>query len=63
MNYHELVCLCVFSLDRELTDLKRRRSSLMASLKGPSVEVVRPQKAGEEKINRLFLLDIFCSPL
>ncbi|XP_029914452.1 envoplakin isoform X2 [Myripristis murdjan] len=35
----------VDSLDRELTDLKRRRSSLMASLKGPSVEVVRPQKA------------------
>uniref|UniRef100_A0A667WSU0 Envoplakin b n=1 Tax=Myripristis murdjan TaxID=586833 RepID=A0A667WSU0_9TELE len=30
----------VDSLDRELTDLKRRRSSLMASLKGPSVEVV-----------------------
>lgn len=43
------VCLCVFSLDRALTDLKSRRSALMASLKNPTVEVVRPQKAGEKK--------------
>ncbi|XP_056144262.1 envoplakin-like [Lampris incognitus] len=35
----------VDSLDRELADLKRRRSALMASLRSPSVEVVRPQKA------------------
>ncbi|XP_042249882.1 envoplakin [Thunnus maccoyii] len=35
----------VNSLDRELTDLKSRRSALLASLKNPIVEVVRPQKA------------------
>ncbi|XP_031726665.1 envoplakin-like [Anarrhichthys ocellatus] len=35
----------VNSLDRALTDLKSRRSALMASLKNPTVEVVRPQKA------------------
>ncbi|XP_028267450.1 envoplakin-like [Parambassis ranga] len=35
----------VKSLDRELTDLKRRRSTLITSLKSPTVEVVRPQKA------------------
>uniref|UniRef100_UPI003AAD0C66 envoplakin-like n=1 Tax=Centroberyx gerrardi TaxID=166262 RepID=UPI003AAD0C66 len=35
----------VDSLDRELTDLKRRRSALMTSLKSPGVEVVRPQRA------------------
>ncbi|XP_030591338.1 envoplakin-like [Archocentrus centrarchus] len=35
----------VSSLDRELTDLKSRRSALIASLKNPTVEVIRPQKA------------------
>uniref|UniRef100_A0A8C9XNW0 Envoplakin b n=1 Tax=Sander lucioperca TaxID=283035 RepID=A0A8C9XNW0_SANLU len=35
----------VNSLERALTDLKTRRSALMASLKNPTVEVVRPQKA------------------
>ncbi|XP_018554124.1 envoplakin [Lates calcarifer] len=35
----------VNSLDRALTDLKSRRSTLIASLKNPTVEVVRPQKA------------------
>uniref|UniRef100_A0A7N9ASW1 Envoplakin b n=1 Tax=Mastacembelus armatus TaxID=205130 RepID=A0A7N9ASW1_9TELE len=35
----------VNSLDRVLTDLKSRRAALAASLKNPSVEVVRPQKA------------------
>ncbi|XP_056263419.1 envoplakin-like [Pseudoliparis swirei] len=35
----------VDSLDRALTDLKSRRAALMASLKSPAVEVVRPQKA------------------
>ncbi|XP_068574937.1 envoplakin [Cebidichthys violaceus] len=35
----------VNSLDRALTDLKSHRSALMASLKNPTVEVVRPQKA------------------
>ncbi|KAM3863826.1 envoplakin [Diretmus argenteus] len=35
----------VDSLARELADLKKRRSVLMASLKSPNVEVVRPQKA------------------
>ncbi|GAA6215524.1 envoplakin-like [Lates japonicus] len=35
----------VNSLDRALTDLKSRRATLMASLKNPTVEVVRPQKA------------------
>ncbi|XP_029294129.1 LOW QUALITY PROTEIN: envoplakin-like [Cottoperca gobio] len=35
----------VNSLDRALTDLKSRRSALMSSLKNPTVEVVRPQKA------------------
>lgn len=32
-------------LDRELTDLKSRRSALISSLKNPTVEVVRPQKS------------------
>lgn len=41
-------CLCAFSLNRALTDLKSRRSALMTSLKNPTVEVVRPQKAGEK---------------
>ncbi|XP_077940723.1 envoplakin b [Gasterosteus aculeatus] len=35
----------VNSLDKALTDLKKRRSALMASLKNSTVEVVRPQKA------------------
>ncbi|XP_078126602.1 envoplakin-like [Sander vitreus] len=35
----------VNSLERALTDLKTRRSALMASLKNPTGEVVRPQKA------------------
>ncbi|XP_069557355.1 envoplakin [Brachyistius frenatus] len=35
----------VGSLDRQLADLKRRRSALITSLKNPTVEVVRPQKA------------------
>ncbi|XP_044038320.1 envoplakin-like [Siniperca chuatsi] len=35
----------VNSLDRALTDLKSHRSAIMASLKNPTVEVVRPQKA------------------
>ncbi|KAI3360147.1 hypothetical protein L3Q82_014464, partial [Scortum barcoo] len=35
----------VNSLDRALTDLKSRRSALMASLKNPTVEVVHPEKA------------------
>ncbi|XP_047427751.1 envoplakin-like [Mugil cephalus] len=35
----------VRSLDRELTALKSHRSDLMASLKSPVTEVVRPQKA------------------
>ncbi|KAM4635679.1 envoplakin [Polymixia lowei] len=35
----------VDSLDRELTDLKKRRSALLASLRSPNVEVVRPQRA------------------
>lgn len=43
------VSVCVFSLDRALTNLKSQRSALMASLKNPTVEVVRPQKAGEKK--------------
>ncbi|XP_073350769.1 envoplakin [Pagrus major] len=34
----------VDSLDRALSGLKRRRSTLMTSLKNPTVEVVRPQK-------------------
>ncbi|KAL6103378.1 evpl [Pungitius sinensis] len=34
----------VNSLDRALTDLKKRRSALMASLKNSTVEVDRPQK-------------------
>uniref|UniRef100_A0A3Q3GHN5 Envoplakin-like n=1 Tax=Labrus bergylta TaxID=56723 RepID=A0A3Q3GHN5_9LABR len=33
------------SLDRALTGLKSRRSALLASLKNPTVEAVRPQKA------------------
>ncbi|XP_041672847.1 envoplakin [Cheilinus undulatus] len=33
------------SLDRSLTDLKNRRSALLTSLKNPTVEAVRPQKA------------------
>lgn len=41
--------MCVFSLDRQLADLKRRRSALIASLKSPAVEVIQPQKAGENK--------------
>ncbi|XP_022046354.2 envoplakin [Acanthochromis polyacanthus] len=32
-------------LDKQLTDLKSRRSALISSLKNPNVEVVRPQKA------------------
>nr|XP_046271944.1 envoplakin-like [Scatophagus argus] len=35
----------VNSLDRRLRDLKSRRSALITSLKNPTVEVVRPQKA------------------
>ncbi|XP_040918385.1 envoplakin [Toxotes jaculatrix] len=35
----------VNSLDKALMDLKSRRSALMASLRNPTVEVVRPQKA------------------
>ncbi|XP_053194815.1 envoplakin [Scomber japonicus] len=35
----------VNSLDRELADLKSRRSALSASLKNRTVEVVRPQRA------------------
>ncbi|XP_033501046.2 envoplakin b [Epinephelus lanceolatus] len=35
----------VNSLERALNDLKSNRSALMASLKSPTVEVVRPQKA------------------
>ncbi|KAM9346768.1 envoplakin [Symphorus nematophorus] len=35
----------VNSLDKALRDLKSRRSALMTSLKNPTVEVVRPQKA------------------
>lgn len=35
----------VNSLDRQLADLKRRRSALIASLKSPAVEVIQPQKA------------------
>uniref|UniRef100_UPI0037E77371 envoplakin n=1 Tax=Semicossyphus pulcher TaxID=241346 RepID=UPI0037E77371 len=35
----------VDSLDRALTDLKSRRSKLFSSLKKPTVEAVRPQKA------------------
>ncbi|CAK6960372.1 envoplakin [Scomber scombrus] len=35
----------VNSLDRELADLKSRRSALIASLKNRTVEVVRPQRA------------------
>ncbi|KAL7378520.1 hypothetical protein ABVT39_015097 [Epinephelus coioides] len=35
----------VNSLERALNDLKNNRSALMASLKNPTVEVVRPQKA------------------
>ncbi|XP_049924927.1 envoplakin-like [Epinephelus moara] len=35
----------VNSLERALNDLKSNRSTLMASLKNPTVEVVRPQKA------------------
>ncbi|KAM9843794.1 envoplakin [Aulostomus maculatus] len=35
----------VNSLDRQLRDLKSRRSALMASLKNPTVEVVHPQRA------------------
>ncbi|XP_035510377.1 envoplakin [Morone saxatilis] len=35
----------VNSLDGALRDLKSRRSALMSSLKNPTVEVVRPQKA------------------
>lgn len=49
MILNKTLCLCVISLDRELTDLKSRRSALMASLKNPAVEVVRPQKAGEKE--------------
>ncbi|XP_059203216.1 envoplakin [Centropristis striata] len=39
----------VNSLDKALTNLKSRRSALMASLKNPTVEVVRPQKAAAVK--------------
>uniref|UniRef100_UPI001CD8A17C envoplakin-like n=1 Tax=Solea senegalensis TaxID=28829 RepID=UPI001CD8A17C len=35
----------VNSLDRELSNLKSRRSALMTSLRNPTVEVVRPQSA------------------
>ncbi|XP_041812283.1 envoplakin-like [Chelmon rostratus] len=35
----------VNSLDRALRDLKSRRSALITSLKNPTVEVVRPQRA------------------
>lgn len=42
------MCLCVCSLDRALRDLKSRRSALITSLKNPTVEVVRPQRAGEK---------------
>ncbi|XP_056256846.1 envoplakin [Seriola aureovittata] len=35
----------VNSLDSALTDLKTRRSALMSSLKSPTVEVIRPQRA------------------
>lgn len=43
--------MCVFSLDGVLTDLKRRRSALTASLK--SEEVVRSQKTGEKRVLQL----------
>lgn len=45
------LCLCVRSLDRALVDLKGRRSALMASLRNPTVEVDRPQQAGESEKN------------
>ncbi|KAK9535540.1 hypothetical protein VZT92_007915 [Zoarces viviparus] len=35
----------VNSMDRALTDIKSHRSAIMASLKNPTVEVVRPQMA------------------
>uniref|UniRef100_A0A3Q2QJ67 Envoplakin b n=1 Tax=Fundulus heteroclitus TaxID=8078 RepID=A0A3Q2QJ67_FUNHE len=36
-------------LERKLADLKSNRTALMNSLKTPTAEVIRPQKAGERK--------------
>uniref|UniRef100_A0A3Q1F1M5 Envoplakin-like n=1 Tax=Acanthochromis polyacanthus TaxID=80966 RepID=A0A3Q1F1M5_9TELE len=40
-------------LDKQLTDLKSRRSALISSLKNPNVEVVRPQKAEDPRTAEL----------
>lgn len=39
----------MFSLDRELRELKNNRSVLMASLKNPAAEVVNVKRAGKKK--------------
>lgn len=39
----------VFSLDRELRELKNNRSALIASLKNPAAEVVNVKRAGKKK--------------
>lgn len=39
----------MFSLDRELKELKTNRSALMASLKNPAAEVVNVKRAGKKK--------------
>lgn len=46
-------CVCESSLDRELSNLKRKRTTLMASLRSPGVEVVRSVRAGEWNITPL----------
>lgn len=48
-DFKPALCVRVFSLDRQLADLKRRRSALIASLKSPAVEVIQTQKRGENK--------------
>lgn len=41
------ILVCPPSLDRDLRDLKKRRSALITSLKSSTVDGVRPQRAGQ----------------
>lgn len=52
--------LCLPSLDRDLRDLKKRRSALIASLKSSTVDGVRPQRTGQTHLRFFFFIFNCC---